>query len=102
MLDTDEGWEKYNRHYWRQDNRGFLEFFFAQLFNEPHSTKQIEDCVRWGLQTTPETLIAATTAGGPDGPDFLERCGRIRCPVLVIHGEDDQIVAFKYAERLAE
>ena len=29
----------------------------SQMFNEPHSTKLIEDCVGWGLDTTPETLI---------------------------------------------
>ena len=28
-LETDEGWAKYNRHYWLRDYRGFLEFFFA-------------------------------------------------------------------------
>ena len=55
-LDTDEGWAKYNRHYWLRDYRGFLEFFFSQMFTEPHSTKPIEDCVGWGLETTPETL----------------------------------------------
>ena len=55
---TDEGWAKYNRHYWLRDYRGFLEFFFGEIFTEPHSTKQIEDCVAWGLDTTPETLIA--------------------------------------------
>ena len=27
-----------------------------RCFPEPHSTKQIEDCVGWGLETTPETL----------------------------------------------
>jgi pimeloyl-ACP methyl ester carboxylesterase len=38
-LGTDEGWAKYNRHYWLRDYRGFLEFFFSQMFTEPHSTK---------------------------------------------------------------
>ena len=52
----------YNRHYWREDYRGFLEFFFAQMFNEPHSTKQIEDCVRWALETDPETLADTMSA----------------------------------------
>ena len=33
------------------DYRGFLEFFFAQVFSEPHSTKQIEDCLGWALDT---------------------------------------------------
>ncbi len=56
--DTDKGWAKYNRHYWLRDYQGFLDFFFSQVFTEPHSTKQIEDSVGWGLETTPETLIA--------------------------------------------
>ena len=43
------GWRNY---------RDFLEFFFSQAFTEPHSTKQIEDRVSWGLDTTPEVLIA--------------------------------------------
>ena len=51
-LDTDEGWAKYNRHYWLRDYHGFLEFFFSQMFTEPHSTKPIEDGVGWGLETT--------------------------------------------------
>ena len=62
-LDTDEGWAKYNRWYWLRDYRGFLEFFFAEMFTEPHSTKPIEDCVGWGLETTPETLIATSVEG---------------------------------------
>ena len=54
---TTEGWAKYNRHYWERDYEGFLEFFFGQMFPEPHSTKQIEDCVGWGLETDAATLI---------------------------------------------
>ena len=30
-FDAYEGWAKYNRHYWLQDYRGFLEFFFSQV-----------------------------------------------------------------------
>ena len=47
-LESYEGWAKYNRHYWLEDYRDFLEFFFGQVFTEPHSTKQIEDCVGVG------------------------------------------------------
>ena len=61
-IETDEGWAKYNRHYWQRDYLGFLEFFFAKCFNEPHSSKQIEDCIGWGLETDPDTL-ADTTRG---------------------------------------
>ena len=46
-LDSDEGWAKDNARYWLRDYPGFLEFFFSQVFTEPHSTKQIEDGVSW-------------------------------------------------------
>jgi len=96
-LETEDGWAKFNRHYWRKDYRGFLEFFFAKVFTEPHSTKQIEDGVSWGLETTPEVLIA--TVGGRGVLDHLaERPEEavafyrsIRCPMLVIHGDQDSI-----------
>ena len=65
-LAASEGWAKYNRRYWLRDYRGFLEFFFSKMFNEPHSTKQIEDCVGWGLETTPETLLDTHDAAGLD------------------------------------
>jgi hypothetical protein len=45
VLPTDEGWAKDNLYYWLRDYRGFLEFFFSQMFAEPHSTKPIEDCI---------------------------------------------------------
>jgi pimeloyl-ACP methyl ester carboxylesterase/predicted glycosyltransferase len=90
-LSTSEGWSKYNRHYWRQDYRGFLEFFFSRVFTEPHSTKQIEDCVGWGLETTSETLIATNDGPGLEPDETRELCRRVRCPVLVLHGGADSI-----------
>ena len=101
-LDTDEGWAKYNRHYWLRDYRGFLEFFFAKLFREPHSTKQIEDCVGWGLETTPETLIAAHHGAKPEPEEARELARRVRCPVLVVHGTDDAIASHTRGRALAE
>ncbi len=89
-LETDEGWAKWNADYWRRDYEGFLQFFFRQMFPEPHSTKQIEDGVRWALETDPETL--ADTVLGPwlaSREETLELCDRIACPVLVIHGSQD-------------
>jgi pimeloyl-ACP methyl ester carboxylesterase/predicted glycosyltransferase len=90
-LGTDEGWAKYNRHYWLRDYRGFLEFFFDNVFSEPHSTKPIEDCVGWGLETTAETLIDTELAPGLDAEATLALCRQVRCPVLVIQGSDDRI-----------
>src|SRR5438034_5375077 len=57
--ETYEGWQKYNREYWLRDYPDFVEFFLTEMFPEPHSTKQIEDGVKWGLETTPEILIAS-------------------------------------------
>jgi pimeloyl-ACP methyl ester carboxylesterase len=102
-LDTDEGWAKYNQHYWIEHYVDFLEFFFSKCFTEPHSTKQIEDVVGWGLETDPETLIdtergIALPRIGP----FDELCARVRCPVLVIHGDEDAIRPHAQGAALAE
>ena len=55
--DAPEGWEKENRHAIRADQRGFLEFFFGEMSPEPHSTKQIEDAVAYGLDGSAELLV---------------------------------------------
>lgn len=101
-LDTDEGWAKYNRFYWLRDYRGFLEFFFTQMFNEPHSTKLIEDCVGWGLETDPETLIATQVEEGLNEEEGRALCARVRCPVLVIQGTEDVVTGRQRGEALAE
>jgi pimeloyl-ACP methyl ester carboxylesterase len=103
-LDDAEGWAKWNRHYWREHYPDFLEFFFGECFTEPHSTKQIEDTVGWGLETDPETL-AATVLGWTqlktDGDVFRSLCRRVRCPVLVVHGTEDAIRPYEAGEEMA-
>jgi pimeloyl-ACP methyl ester carboxylesterase/predicted glycosyltransferase len=104
-LDTDEGWAKCNLHYWRRDYAGFLEFFFSQQLPEPHSTKQIEDCVGWGLDGSAEALILADGEAPPpwDSPDEArDVCERVRCPVLVVHGELDACQTRERAAAVAE
>jgi pimeloyl-ACP methyl ester carboxylesterase len=101
MPATNDGWAKYNRHYWLSDYEGFLEFFFSQCLTEPHSTKQIEDAVGWGLETTAETLILTHEAPGLDEALTRELAARVRCPVLVIHGEADAISPHARAGELA-
>jgi pimeloyl-ACP methyl ester carboxylesterase/predicted glycosyltransferase len=91
-LDTDEGWAKYNAHFWSREYRAFLEFFFSKCFNEPHSTKQIEDAVGWGLETDPVTLADTSRAlSGHDAGELRALCALVRCPTLVIHGDSDLI-----------
>ena len=111
-LATDEGWARYNAHSWRKDWRGFAEFFFSQVYTEPHSTKQIEDAVRWTLETDAETILTMErapyleTPGSArrrrvDHPFALDLAAKVRCPCLVVHGTDDQIVHRTGGERLA-
>ncbi|HET7829995.1 MAG TPA: alpha/beta hydrolase [Candidatus Limnocylindrales bacterium] len=101
--DTYEGWDRYNANAWRRDYDGFLDFFFAQCFTEPHSTKPIEDCVRWAHETDPETLIRTDLASGiDDRPTVDALAARVRCPVLVIHGTQDAVVGFRHGARFAE
>jgi len=107
VYDTHPGWRKYNEDYWLNgDYDDFLEFFFSKMFNEPHSTKQIEDCVGWGHEISPQTLVD-TTAGriGCNGAVCLPLepvCSLVRCPVMVVHGTNDEIRPHDIAERLAE
>ena len=107
-LDTTDGWAKFNQHYWREHYREFLEFFFSQMFTEPHSTKPIEDTVGWGLETDPETLIASRLGSSAHGEPFsdperaAELATLLRCPVLVVHGDEDAIRPLVNGARLAE
>jgi pimeloyl-ACP methyl ester carboxylesterase len=99
---STEGWAKYNRHYWLDHYQDFLEFFFAQCFTERHSTKPVEDSVGWGLETTPEVLIAESHAPWPDEATLRGWCAAGRCPVLVVHGAEDEISPLRAGEALAE
>ena len=91
VLDTDEGWAKHNLHFWRRDFDGYLEFFFSRCFTEPHSTKQIEDCVGWGREIGAETLILGEYAEFLSADQTLALCARVRCPALVIVGDRDAV-----------
>ena len=104
VRESYDGWQKYNAEYWRRNWPGFLQWFFGEAcFTEPHSTKQIEDCVRWGLDTTGETLVTAQYGARiPDREAVLALCAKIRCPVLVIHGDEDAVSPQERGRRLAE
>ena len=86
-----EGWARYNRHAWRRDFAGFCEWFFSEMFPEPHSTRQIESGLEWAQGTTGELLAKEVDAPKLGEAQTREMARRVRCPVLVIHGDDDRI-----------
>lgn len=106
-LDTTRGWAKYNKRYWLGGGYDdFVDYFAAQMFSEPHSTKQIEDVVGWAHEISPQTL-ADTTAGrlGLEGAvrtPLEPVCAQVRCPVLVVHGTDDRVRPAVVGQKLAE
>jgi pimeloyl-ACP methyl ester carboxylesterase/predicted glycosyltransferase len=97
-----DGWAKYNQHYWRENYRDFVEFFFSQALCEPHSTKQFEDAVEWSLETTPETLVATAVAPSLCEAEVRDLASRVRCPVLVLHGDRDRVAFVGGGKALAE
>jgi pimeloyl-ACP methyl ester carboxylesterase/predicted glycosyltransferase len=101
--DSTEGWGKYTRDYWRENYPEFVDFFSRQIFNEPHSTKQIEDTIRWSNETNGEVLIGTMDADDT-GDLVLDETAyrRIACPMLAIHGKDDAIAPYRVSEVIAE
>ncbi len=88
-----EDWGKANVHYWASEGGydDYLRFFFGHCFPEPHSTKQIEDCVAWGREIGPGTLATLMDAPGTTREETLDLLARVTCPVLFVQGAEDEI-----------
>ena len=90
--------------YWLADYPDFAEHFVRNIFSEPHSTKQIEDGIDWAGDTTGPVLVktveARTIAPPFDVSEAMYR--KIRCPLLVIHGDNDQIQPYARGKLVAE
>jgi pimeloyl-ACP methyl ester carboxylesterase/predicted glycosyltransferase len=100
--ETYEGWAKHNRHYWLTDYADWVEFFVGRIFTEPHSTKAIEDGVGWGLETDAETLIATYDSPLLAAEEARRLALQVRCPVLVIHGDQDGLCDVSRGAAIAE
>ena len=105
-LDVDEGWALFNQHAWRRDLAKFAQFFWSQVFTEPHSTKQIEDAVGWTGETDADVLIATVRMSPYDQLDdrdlTLAMLRRIQCPVLLVHGTADKLTPIGRSELIAQ
>jgi pimeloyl-ACP methyl ester carboxylesterase len=100
--DPLEHWAKYDPEYWQDHYEDFLWFFFGMCFPEPRSTKQIEDCVAWGLETTPDVLAVEAAGARPSRETLEAWCTSVTCPVLAIHGDHDLISPPSRGRRIAE
>jgi pimeloyl-ACP methyl ester carboxylesterase/predicted glycosyltransferase len=101
-LPSYEGWARANRHSWARDFRGYLEFFFDRCFSEPHSTKQIEDAIGWGLETDAVTLARTLDAPGLDEETMHALLAGMSCPLLVVQGDDDKLIPADRGAAFAE
>lgn len=99
-----DGWDKYNRDHWLANYPDFAEHFVRNIFSDPHSTKQIEDGVEWANDTTGKVLVKTVEARSiPPAFDVGEAMYRkVRCPVLMIHGDNDQIQPYARARLVAD
>lgn len=100
--DPLEHWAKCQPAYWHDQYEDFLWFFFGMCFPEPHSTKQVENCVAWGLETTPDVLAAEAKGERPSRQTVEEWCRAVTGPVLAIHGQHDLISPPSRGQRVAE
>lgn len=100
--ENPQGWEKYNLAYWHDHYEDFLEFFFSQVFNEPHSTKAREDAAGWALETTPQVLESESRQDMGSRPDRRYPLPTSdECPVLFVHGSRDRIANYDVAVEAA-
>jgi pimeloyl-ACP methyl ester carboxylesterase len=100
--DPPEHAAKHDPAYWAEHYEDFLWFFFGMCFPEAHSSKMIEDCVRWGLETAPEVLGAEREEAYPSREAAEAWCRAITSPVLAIHGDVDLISPLARSRRIAE
>jgi predicted glycosyltransferase len=75
-----------------------------QIFSEPHSTRQIEEGIAWANDTT-GPVLAKTVEARTVKPEFdlgEAMYRKIHCPVLVLHGDGDQIQPYPRGKLVAD
>ena len=98
-----EAGEKVEDEYVRRNYDEFLRFFFSAMFPEPHSSKQIEDAVAYGLDAPVEVLLMERAEPVAATKEEVEAiCRRVACPVLVVRCELDNCQGCLRGQAFAE
>jgi pimeloyl-ACP methyl ester carboxylesterase/predicted glycosyltransferase len=84
----------------RADWPAYLDEFFTICFTEPHSTKTYEDGVLHGGWASSGETVAMGYAGW-FGADTRELAKTVRCPTLVMHGDQDRRVPYPMGQEIA-
>ena len=86
------------------DYPDFADHFVSNIFTDPHSTRQIEEGIEWAGDTDgavlAKTVEARTIVPPFDVTEAMYR--RIRCPMLMFHGDNDQIQPYARGKLVAE
>ena len=82
----------------RTDWPGFIVPFMRAVFTEPDSDDVIAEMTAIGLETTPDVIVTQELELDWKRPARL--LGRVTCPTLVVHGEDDAPVPVAHAEKI--
>ena len=102
VIENPQGWFKYNEHHLRNHYEDFLTFFFGEMFPEPHSTKQVEDAVAYGLDGNVDVLLMDEEVPAKTRQEVEAICRPVRCPVLIIQGDRDNCQPIERSQILAE
>lgn len=76
----------------RSDWPGYVDWFMATIFSEPHSTKPYEDGAHYAWATRADWLGWCRRAWL--GNDVRALARQVACPTLVIHGDEDRRVGY--------
>ena len=113
-LDSYEGENRYNRHFIREHFPEFAQFWAALCIPEPHSTRPIEFASEMAMDTTPEVILATIDAVHMDraacaaelfvhgGQRLRQLAVQLKCPTLVIQGDQDHTCLPEWGRALAE
>ena len=101
-VENPEGWFKFNEHHIRHHYADFLEFFFGEMFPEPHSTKQVEDAIAYGLDGDVDVLLMDEQLAANTKEEVEALCRQVQCPVLIVQGDRDNCQPIERSQILAK